>query len=41
MRRNKKRSGFRATLDIIGYVFAFIIAIGLIALIRHWILHHF
>lgn len=40
MRKSKKRSGFRATLDIFGYVFAFIIALGIFALIRHWILYH-
>ncbi len=41
MRKKKYRSAFRATLDIIGYVFAAIIGLGLIGLIRHLIIHHF
>lgn len=41
MRKKKHRPEFRATLNILGYVIAVIIGLGLIALIRHIILHHF
>jgi hypothetical protein len=41
MRKKKHRSGFRTAMDILGYVMAVIIGLGLIGLIRHIVLHHF